>query len=125
MSLLDALPHRCKIVRRVRTADVLGGGKDGETVEQTDVECWEQQASASEITEFGKRGINVSRKIFFVEDPGVTERHQIIITSRLGVLVPAASQLSLDVKSDTRPDASAGLAILWKVMTGDSTGEIT
>lgn len=122
MSLLDNLPHECTIQRRVRAADDFGGASDSLTVEQTGVECWEQQASASEIQEYDKRGMNVTRKIYFVADPAVTPRHQITITKRLDVAVAVASQTALDVLSNPMPDSSAGLGILYKVMVGDNTG---
>ena len=121
MSLLDSFPHKCTIRRRVRIKDDYGGNKDHPaTDEQTNVECWEQQASASEVKDYEKRGIKISRKIFFLADPGVTERHEILITERNGVAV--ANPIPLDVKSRTDPDASAGLELIYKVMADVSTG---
>lgn len=101
------------------------GSKDHPaTNEQTEVECWEQQASASEVKDYEKRGIRISRKIFFLADPGVTERHEILITHRMvnGELTAVANPVSLDVKSRTDPDASAGLGVVYKVMADVSTG---
>lgn len=122
MGLLDNFPHRCKIQRRIRSKDTLGSGKDTVTVEQTGVHCWEQQASDSEVRDYEKRGMRVSRKVFFLTDPLVTERHQIVITKRNGVAIAAANQIALDVKSEPVPDASAGLGVVYRVMVDDLTG---
>ena len=122
MSLLTELPHRCTIFRQTRTTDSLGGNRYGTVVEKTNVECWEMQASASEMQMYEKRGIKVSTKIFFVEDPKITERHRILITSRLGVasnnldVTDVANRDVADVMSSPVPDASAGLGILWRVL---------
>ncbi len=53
------LPHLCKIARVTKSNDEFGGNVYGVVIEQSSVECWEQQLSASEIIEFEKRGINV------------------------------------------------------------------
>lgn len=121
MSLLDNLPHECTIQRRIRSNDGLSGNKRSVTVEQTAVSCWEQQASASEITAYGKRGITITTKVYFTSDPQVTERHQLLITSRNGTAV--ASPDVLDVQSQAIPDASAGLAVLFRVMCNRVSGE--
>ena len=127
MSLLDDLPHRCTIFRQTRSNDSLGGNKYGVVIEKTNVEVWEQQASASEIQDYEKRGIVVNTKLYFVEDPKVTERHSVLITKRLDVNSPNLSVTDVSnpdvvyVKSDTRPDASAGLGILWRVMCEKKT----
>lgn len=114
MSLLDNLPHRCTIRRRVRTKGPLGGSKDTFPDEQTGVECWEQPASDGEKIEFQKRGMTISNRIFYSSDPGVTSQHEILITRRQGVAV--ASPIRYDVMSRSEPDSSAGLGIQWKVM---------
>lgn len=125
MSLLDNLPHRCTIRRLTRKRGPLGGSFDKPVVEQTLVECWEQQASASEIKDYEQRGQKVSRKIFFSSDPGVTNQHEIIITHRTigGVLtaVAAESQLPLTVASAPFPDAGAGLGVVYRVMVDEWT----
>lgn len=91
-------------------------------VERTNVPCWEQQAGSNEILEYDSRGMSVNRKIYFTENIPVTSRHEIVITERLGVPVPADEQVILDVMSDTRPDAGAGLMQLYKVMVNDRPG---
>jgi len=121
VSLLENLPHRCTIRRRVRSKGTLGGSKDSFTVEQTGVHCWEQKAGDSEITEFSKRGIRISRKVYFVNDPEVTERHQILITEKSGVV--DSDPTPLDVKSTPRPDADVGFGLLFRVFVDESTGE--
>jgi len=123
MSLLDELPDRCTIQRRVRVKDSLGGSKDGFVVEQTDVECWEQQAGAAESAEFEKKGITVTSKVYFVENPKLTSRHQIVVTSRNGVVIDAADQAVLDVAAAPLPDVSVGRGLLWRVMVGFKEGE--
>jgi hypothetical protein len=100
-----------------------GGRRDAYTVEQTDVPCWEQQASASETRQYEKRDIMADRKVFFVTDPGVTTRHQILITSRDRGVTTIASPAVLDVTATPLPDASAGLGALYRVMCGENTGE--
>ena len=115
MSLLDSLPHVCSIQKTTRTKSALGGNKDVPTVEQTGIECWQQQASASEINDYQKRGIQVTCKIYFTSDPGVTEQHEIVITERNGITVSGAGEI-YEVMSETIPDAGAGLGVLFKVM---------
>ena len=125
MSLLDEFPHRCTIQRRKRSNDRKIGNVETRIVEQTDVECWEMQASASEIKDYERKGMKVSKKIFFASNPNVTERHEIVITKRNGVAVPTSSQVIQDVSSEAREDASAGLGVVWRVMTSDDTGNRT
>lgn len=93
------------------------------TVEQTGVECWEQKLSASETKKYSKRDIAADRKVYFIEDPGVTTRHQILITSRDRGVTTISSPTVLDVMSVEKPDSSAGLGILYKVICGEITGE--
>ena len=124
MTLFDQFPHKCTIRQRTRSSnDDLMGSYDSHPDVQTDVVCWEQQASASEVQSFQKRGMSVSRKIFFLTDPGVDETNQIVITERMRVAVSADDQIPLDVMSETLPDASAGLGVLYKVMVNDQPSE--
>ena len=120
MSLLDKFPHECTIRIRTRSAGSLGGSRDVATVEQTGVECWQQRANAKEILEFEKRGMTIDTKVFFTTNPNVTERHEILITKRNGVIV--SSPLLLDVITNDEPDASAGLEVVFKVMCNRLTG---
>jgi len=85
------------------------------------VECWEQAASESESQEYEKLGMAVSSKIFFTSKPNVTRRHQLLMTSRMGVAVAVPDVL--DVVSTRLPDDSAGMGILWAVMCNRNTGE--
>lgn len=128
MSLLDSLPHLCKIGRVIVSKDSYGGDLYGITVEQTDVECWEQAASDSEIKEFEKRGQSVTTKVYFASNPNVTERHRILITERNGTeqsnldITDVANLDTLEVSSVSSPDASVGLGVLWRIMCRANTG---
>ena len=105
MSLLDNLPHLATHKIRVRTKGTTGGSKDTPTTVATDVECWQQGAGDSEVREYDKRGITVTHKVYYVSDPGLDERHIIVIGSD-----------TLEVRSASSPDASVGLGILYRVM---------
>lgn len=122
MSLLDNLPHRCTIRKRVRSKGTLGGGRNDPSDVVTNVVCWDQPAGDSEITAYMKQGMTITRKVYFASDPGVTEQHQILITSRDGGTTAVGSPRVLDVVSDSQPDASAGLGLLYRVMCRDITG---
>lgn len=122
MSLLDSLPHRCSIFLLVPGIDSYGGNTNVPTEEKADVECWEQAASSEDVEEFDKRGILIKRKIFFKEDPSLTEKHVIKITSRDRGVTIITSPPELRVKTKSLPDASAGLGLLYKVMVDDQTG---
>lgn len=110
MSLLDSMPHLCTAKRRTRTKDVLGGSKDSWTTTFTDRRCWRQAAGDSEITEFQKRGVTVTDKVYFIADPAVDERDVLIIGGD-----------TLEVRSYAHPDASAGMGLLWRVMCNMTT----
>ncbi len=94
----------------------------GVVIEQTDVECWEQQAGSSEVIEYEKRGQIVTSRMYFVDNPNVNEQHRILVTERLEEptanldITDVNNPDTLDVVSVTAPDASAGLGVLWKVM---------
>lgn len=121
MSLLDEMPHECSIIRVDKVSTSRGGSKDSEVVEHTEVPCWEQQASASEVMDYRKRGIEIDRKVYFNANYSLTEQHRIRITKRLGVTV--SNTIDLDVKTTTLPDASAGLGELFKAMASQHTGD--
>ena len=129
MSILDQLPHRCSIFRYKRLTDGIGGNGFTAIPEQTDVECWEQDAGASTIKEYDKRGMNVSTSIYFVEDPNVSERHKILITERFGVasanldITDVANPDVFDVMSSPHPDNSAGMGVVWRVDCGSKSSE--
>ena len=114
MSLLDNMPHRATIRRNTRSSGTLAGSKDTPVVEQTDVRCWAQNAGAAETLDYQRRGMSVNRKIYFPTDPGVTTRHEILITEKGGVAV--AVPLVLEVRTEALPDASAGTGVVFKVM---------
>lgn len=124
MSILNNMPHKCRIQRLIHSQGMLGGSKTTPTTEQTDVLCWEQAASHAEVMAFQKRGMRITHKVYFTADPQVTEQHQIVMTERNGTAIAAADQVALDVKSEPRPDASAGTGAVWKVMCDILTGSV-
>lgn len=95
------------------------------TVEQIRVPCWEQALSTTEVLKYEKRGISVNTKVYFTTDPAVTDRHDIVITKRNGVAVPAASQKILRGLLPAQPDAGAGLGVLYRVIGNDIPGADT
>jgi len=122
MSLLDNLPHKCTIRKRIRTKGGLGGSKDSYLNTQTSVACWAQVASHTDTVEFEKKGMVVNRKVYFTSDPGIDEQYQIVITEMNGTAVATASQIPLEVRTEARPDASAGKGLLWKLFAEERTG---
>lgn len=127
VSLLDNLPHKCTI-RRQRTTggltDSLGGVRKNTRDEQTGVPCWEQSLSTREIMAYDKQNIVANRKIYFSTNPNITDRHEIIITERNGVAVPESQQEVIDGLLPAGPDASAGLAVLFRVIGGVNSGKV-
>jgi len=121
MSLLDSMHHRATIYKRTSTQGALGGTKSSFPVVQTDVECWEQQASQSETEKHKKKARRLVSKIYFPSDPGITEQNLIAITSRNDVDV--SSPVMLEIGTDTMPDASAGLGWMFRVFCYLETGE--
>ena len=112
MSLLDSMPHTASAYIRTRSTDVLGGAKDSyNTTVFADRSCWLQPAGGNEIREFQKQEIDVTGKIYFTSDPDLDSKHMIVVLdsdgSSLGFWL---------VKSKSKPDASAGLGVLFKVM---------
>jgi hypothetical protein len=84
----------------------MGGTKDAYTTVSTGLSCWVQPAKNSEIQEYSQRTISVSHKVYFISDPAVDERHVLVIGGETYL-----------VKSKSHPDASAGLGIVYKIMT--------
>jgi len=119
MSILDVLPHTYVAKRRTRTADALGGGMDTYTTVDSG-RCWQQTASEAEISEFSKRGIAVTDKVYFTAAVSFDERHQLTITNTL-----SDSTVVFDVVSKAVPDASAGKGVVWRVMCQARTDEGT
>ena len=118
MSLLDNMPHTCEAKIRTRTRGTLGGGKDSFSQVFTGRACWEQQAGAREISEFAKRDIEVTHKVYFAADPGllVPEEHILIVTNTV-----SGQTTTLEVSTEPSPDASAGMGVVWKVMAKRTT----
>lgn len=112
MSLLTAaaFPHRATIRRRVRTVDSLAGTKDSFTLVAADVPCWRQLARESEITEYAKRGHSVTDRVYFLSDVAYEEDDIFEIDGE-----------SYEVVSRARPDASAGLGAVYRIMVNRTT----
>jgi len=122
MSLLDNLPHKCTIRKRIHTLGSTGGNKQTYENVSTSVDCWEQAISASEKMEYKKRGVNASRYIYFSSPVNLDETHQILITERFGVSV--SSPKVLDVVAETSPDASVGFDLLYQVLVDDRSSNV-
>lgn len=123
MSLLSNLPDECTIQRLVRTKGELVGSKDAVVIVLLKVSCWEQQVSASESLTYQKRGMELRSKVYFVEKPFVSRRHQIVVTSRNGEAVAVADQIVWDVLDSPAPDVNLGRGGLFRVMIGRNTAE--
>ena len=117
MSILDALPHTFAAKKRTRVADTLGGNKDSFPTVSTGT-CWHQQAGDSETTEFAKRGINITGKVYFASDPALDETHTLTVSDTNGAVVG-----TFDVVSIPNIDASAGLGVLWRCNVNRTTSE--
>lgn len=117
MGLLDNMPHTCSAYLRTRTTDELGGAKDSyEEIVFADRACWLQPAGDKESRKFQKQGIDVTAKIYFTSKPSLDSRHLIVVLdgdgSALGTWL---------AHSRPKPDASAGLGKVFKVMVEEST----
>jgi hypothetical protein len=116
MSLLDNFPHTCTTKRRARAKDSIGGSSDTFATVSTDLPCWQQPASMTEVREYEKRGMTVTNKVYFRTDPGVDSKFVLEVTN------PQTGRTdTLEVRSRSRPDASAGLGVVYKVMAELST----
>ena len=115
MSILSNLPHLASAVRQSRTPDDYGDTQisDGTTL-FTDRACWRQAASDSETADFEKRGIRVTDKVYFTQDPGVQENDH--LTDVRNKDATAGTGDRLEVRSAAHPDASVGLGVVWRVM---------
>jgi len=122
-SLIDSMPHECSILNTRYRKDSAGGRKSKGVVVSTEVPCWEQSAGANEVSKHQKEGQRVTRKVYFRDNPRVTQRHRIIITKRSGTDVAEADQVELHVVGDPLPDSSVGYGILYKVMCVELTSE--
>mgnify|MGYP000501203121 CR=1 FL=1 len=122
MSLLDSLPHTATATSRARqpksgTDGSLGGASDSfATAVFTDRACWQQPATASEILEFDKRGVEVTNKVYFTTRPGLNATHKLEITNG-----DTGQTDTHEVVAEVDPDGGAGLGRLYKVMTKRTT----
>ena len=116
MSLLSTMPHTCTTKRRIRTKGSLGGSKDSFSTVSENLACWQQSAGDGEMREFEKRGIVVTDKVYFPADPGVDAGYVLVVTNP-----QTGATDTLEVKSRAKPDASAGLGVLFRVMCEEKT----
>jgi len=117
MSLLENFPHLATAYIRVRTNDALGGAEDSYgTALFTDRACWLQPAGDGEVLKFQKQGIDVTGKIYFTADPELTSKHSVVVKDAAG-----NDMGTWLVKSRPKPDASAGLGVVFKAMVDQST----
>jgi len=94
----------------------LGGSKDAFVTITEGLKCWQQSVSDAEVLEFAKRGIAVTNKVYFTVDPDVNAEFVLVVTN------PQTGQTdTLEVRSRARPDASAGLGVVYRVMAELST----
>lgn len=115
MSILDRFPHVCSARMRERIRGTQGGSRDNFTdVVFTDRECWRQVASHREIEEFQKRGITVTDRIYFLTDPELDERHNIVDVRTRGAVSGTGD--TMEVRTRAIPDASAGMNVVFKIM---------
>lgn len=107
MTLLtvDRFPHRCQIRRRSRTNDDMAGSTDSFSLVHSNIPCWRQIVSEREITEFQKRGHEVTDRIYFLTNLHLSEEHIIEIGNE-----------TFEVVSWATPDATAGLARCFRAM---------
>jgi hypothetical protein len=107
MSLLDNLPHLATAKRRTRTKDSMGGHLDSfAIIIFSDRACWQQALKDDEISDWQQRNMEVTHKVYFASDPLLDVSCVLEIGGD-----------TLDVISAADPDCSAGMGILFRVMT--------
>lgn len=121
MTLLD-FPHRCSIVVHNTTRGEPFGVIRTPVVQRTNVVCWDQPLNAKESKDWEKVGQSVMRKIYFLSEPYVTERHVIRITSRDNGVTTISNPPDMRVRAVSYPDSSAGMGVVWKVIVEILTG---
>jgi len=121
VSLLDNLPHICTIRLKSHAQGSMGQSKVTARNVRLNMACWEQPAGDSEFGSYQKEGVRITHKVFFLENPYVKRRYQIVITHRQGVAV--ANPKVLDVVSYPMPDATAGLGVCYRVLCEEVTSE--
>ena len=112
MTLLDNMPHKCRIDRLRYKTDSVGGNIQTPVVVPgaSNLECWVQNASQREISEFQKRDKMVTHKVYFPEDPPLRVGDLITITTATPDI------LGQVLVFQTEADRSAGLGILFSAM---------
>lgn len=112
MTLLDNMPHECRIDRLRYVTDSVAGSMEVPVAVPggTGLACWVQNASQSEINEFQKRDQLVTHGVFFPVLPPLRVGDEITIT------VAQAGVLGQVLKFQAFADRSAGLGLLFKAM---------
>jgi len=109
-SLLESLPHLATAKKRAFTAGALGGVSDTPTTVFTDRPCWVQPARSSTITEYQKRGLQITNKVFFAVFPDLDETHILEISGETYEVVGADDAFG-----------EGGRGVLFKVMVKRTT----
>lgn len=109
--LLDNYPHTITHNRPAHTQGTYGGDRTTDTAQATDVECWIQNATEAEITEFAKRDIRVTHKMYMAPDDasGILPGDQFVVTAG-----PSFVGQTLNYRSHS--DKTAGLGLAARVM---------
>lgn len=79
MTLFESLPHIVQRAHQARTQDDIGGDVKTYVNFGEPIECWIQNVSAREITEFAKRDQAVTHKVYFAEEPGLGPGDRVIV----------------------------------------------
>lgn len=114
MSLLDNMPHEVTITRPVhsRQSGKMASKRTFKTV-STKVMAWVQNATMSEINEWGKRGMKVTHKILFNQDLEATIglRESDVFTVTAG-----PSFVGKVINNRAFTERTAGKGWMWKAM---------
>lgn len=105
MPLLDSTehPHVATARRRYRRSDSMGGSLDEFADLFVDRKCWKQTLSVEDVEWWQSRRIDVTHKVYFVDNPELDENCTLEIGNDI-----------LDVKAVS--EESVGFDLLWKVV---------
>jgi hypothetical protein len=117
VSLIDNLTSECSVKRPRYAHDSLGGDKPTYDTLTTELACWPQPASQSEITEFAKRDEHITHKVYFAGKPSFTYNSATHNLQVGDILVMTSGEFSgSEFEYRSADDASAGLGVLFKAM---------
>jgi hypothetical protein len=100
------------VTRSVAVGDDIGGDYDDPEVVASDIECWVQPASDSEIDRFQRREQIVTHKVYFRGSVPYVPGY--ILTPKNGRATCPFAGATLEVKS--KAEATAGTGLLYRVM---------